>query len=167
MQAYIGTRSSAQIRSHAQKFFNQIKKKGHQVLIKDTKYKQTRSKRRRTSPQQDSNQTLFAQEPQPYEQLFVVEKLETSNERRLARQSIIYDDWLKPKPGYIQLCEEYEREQREHRELGQQSAQHSYYGEEDGEDENASKWPAEQSARRDLEQPPSAAQDTIRQEPSP
>ena len=39
VQAFVGTRSSAQIRSHAQKFFNQIKKKGHQVLIKDTKYK--------------------------------------------------------------------------------------------------------------------------------
>ena len=37
MQDFIKTRSSAQIRSHAQKFFNQIKKKGGKVIIKDHK----------------------------------------------------------------------------------------------------------------------------------
>ena len=46
MQKYIVTRSSAQIRSHAQKFFNQIKRKGGQVLIRDNKQRQSRMKKR-------------------------------------------------------------------------------------------------------------------------
>jgi len=37
VQAFIKTRSSGQIRSHAQKFFDQLKKKGGQVQIKDHK----------------------------------------------------------------------------------------------------------------------------------
>ena len=42
--------------------------------------------------------------------LFSLERFNDCHERKLARQSIIYDDHLHTKPGYIAVCEEYERE---------------------------------------------------------
>lgn len=39
-----------------------------------------------------------------------MERFDDCHDRKLARQSIIYDDHLHTKPGYIAVCEEYERE---------------------------------------------------------
>lgn len=55
VQEYIKTRSSAQIRSHAQKFFNQVKKKGGTVIIKNHKTQHRKRKRNDRFDEDDVN----------------------------------------------------------------------------------------------------------------
>ena len=81
------------------------------MLIKDTKYKQHRSKRFRPTPQAALMKDQEYSKPSvEQKELFCLERFDDCQERKLARQSIIYDDHLHTKPGYIAVCEEYERE---------------------------------------------------------
>ena len=81
------------------------------MLIKDTKYRQHRSKRFRPTPQAAlmKDESLF--DPLKLaKELFELERFDDSHDRKLARQSIIYDDHLQTKPGFVAICEEYERD---------------------------------------------------------
>ena len=81
------------------------------MLIKDTKYRQHRSKRFRPTPQAAlmKDQSL-SKEHYDRKELFELERFDDSYDRKLARQSIIYDDHLQTKPGFVAICEEYERD---------------------------------------------------------